>query len=214
VKICGLTRSGDADFAERAGADYLGVVLAEGFGRTLPLSVAIRVFENIRTAVRVTVRVDDSYDRIMAEAEAVGAGVVQLHGDESAEVAARIRAGGFRVWKAVKVRSVDDVTRAVAEYAGAVDGLLLDGWHPGVVGGSGTKFAWGDVAVVRAQIPGALTLIAAGGLNPENVGEAVQILRPDVVDVSSGVESAPGQKDVDRIGAFLRATQESRRPDV
>lgn len=207
VKICGVTRPGDAEFADGAGADYVGVVLAEGFGRTIGLTAAIRILENVRSAIPVTVRVDDSYDRVMAEAEALAAGVVQLHGDESPEVAARIREGGFRVWKAVKVRSVEDVTAAATRFAGAVDGLLLDGWHPGAAGGTGTRFEWGDVDAVWAQIPEPPTLIVAGGLTPENVAEAVRSLRPGVVDVSSGVESGPGRKDLERVRAFIDAAR-------
>ncbi len=207
VKICGLMRPGDAEFADAAGADFVGVVLAEGFGRSVDAAQAARILQYVRRANRVTVRVDDPYDRIMAEADALGAGVVQLHGDEPPEAAARIRAGGLRVWKAVKVRGVDDVTEAVSRYAGAVDGLLLDGWHPESVGGSGTTFEWGDVAAVRAQIPKRLELVAAGGLTPANVAEAVRVICPDVVDVSSGVESALGHKDVERVRAFIDAAQ-------
>lgn len=207
VKICGLMRPGDAEFADGAGADYVGVVLAAGFGRTVALTAATRILQNVRSAIRVTVRVNDAYDRVMAEAEALEAGVVQLHGDESAEDASRIREGGFRVWKAVKVRSVDDVTAAVARFGESVDGLLLDGWHPNAPGGTGTSFEWGDVAVVRAQIPERMELIAAGGLTPANVADAIRVLRPDVVDVSSGVESAPGQKDSGRIRSFCEAAR-------
>lgn len=207
VKICGLMRPGDAEAADREEVDYVGVVLAQGFGRTVELSRASRVLENVHHATRVTVRVDDPYDLIMAEAAALGAGIVQLHGDESAAQAARIREGGFRVWKAVTVRSVEDVTDAVTRYADAVDGLLLEGWHPEVAGGTGTAFQWGDVAAVCAQIPEHLDLIVAGGLNPENVGQAVQLLHPNVVDVSTGVESCLGQKDAERIRAFISAAR-------
>jgi phosphoribosylanthranilate isomerase len=207
VKICGLMRSEDAAYADAAGADFVGVVLAEGFSRSVDLARAKRVLSAVARATVVTVRVDDAYDRIMAEADALGARVVQLHGDESADSAARIRAGGLRVWKAVRVRTGDDISRAVSRFGDAVDGLLLDGWHPGSVGGTGTTFEWGDVAAVRAQIPPELTVIAAGGLNLLNVGEAVSVLGPDVVDVSSGVEVELGQKDEGRIRAFIGAVR-------
>jgi len=207
VKICGLMRARDAEFADDAGADYVGVVLAEGFSRSLDLDVARRVLANVQRAEVVSVRVDDSYDRIMAEAEALGVGVVQLHGHEQPELASRIAAGGLRVWKAVRVRTVRDVTGAVGRFGDSVDGLLLDGWKPDAVGGTGTTFDWGDVASVREHIPSDVFLIAAGGLNPLNVREAAGVLFPDVVDVSSGVEARLGQKDEELIRSFLKAVR-------
>ena len=208
IKICGITRGVDAEFAEGAGADFVGVILAAGFGRTLDVSEAREVMKDVRRAVRVTVRVDDSYDQIMADAEVLGAGVVQLHGNEPPELAARIQEGGHLVWKAVRVRSGGDLTTAVERFEGAVDGLLLDGWHATRVGGSGTSFPWGDVAPARAQIHEGMGLIAAGGLDPENVAEAIATLRPTVVDVSSGVEAGMGEKDPERIRAFVRAVRD------
>jgi phosphoribosylanthranilate isomerase len=209
VKICGLMRPGDAACAEVAGADFVGVVLATGFGRSLDLDAAQRVLAPVRKAKIVTVRVDDAYDRVMADADAVGADVVQLHGAESVDFARRVRAGGYRVWKAIRVRTAADVSEAVQRFEGAVDGLLLDGWHPDRVGGSGATFAWGDVAAVRGQIPRGVDLIAAGGLNPLNVRELVEVLQPDVVDVSSGVELALGEKDDGLIRAFIAAARET-----
>ena len=85
-----------------------------------------------------------------------------------------------------------------------MDGLLLDGWHPDRPGGSGVSFSWEGVRVMRDQIPSALKVIVAGGLTPGNVADAVRALRPDVVDVVSGVELNIRRKDPERIGAFVR----------
>jgi len=209
VKICGLMRPEDARAADRAGAAFVGVILAEGFDRTLTPEEAERVLAEVETARPVTVRVDDPPERVVDEARRVGATVVQLHGDESPEVVARIgNEAGLEVWKAIRVRTTDDVLRAVRRYGEVADGLLLDGWHPDRVGGSGASFDWAQVARLRDRIPRELRLIAAGGLTPDNVSVAVRALRPDVVDVSSGVEAERGIKDAGRIDAFIRAAGE------
>jgi phosphoribosylanthranilate isomerase len=114
------------------------------------------------------------------------------------------RRGKWDIWKAVRVRDPEDVTRAVEALGDCVDGLLLDGWHPDRPGGSGASFSWEDVSVVRDRIPSHLKVIVAGGLTPENVAAAVHTLRPDVVDVSSGVELEIRRKDRELVRAFIR----------
>src|SRR5690606_14390547 len=132
--------------------------------------------------------------------------VVQLHGDETPELARSIRESlGVEVWKAVRPRSGEEYERAAMEFEGAVDGLLLDGWSPSSRGGTGVRFPWREVAARRTSSRVPLKLIAAGGLNPENVGEMIDLVRPDVVDVSSGVEEAPGLKDAESIRRFVSA---------
>jgi phosphoribosylanthranilate isomerase len=96
------------------------------------------------------------------------------------------------------------VTRAVEALGRSVDGLLLDGWHPDQAGGSGVSFSWEDVRSVRDRIPHDLKVAVAGGLTPENVADAVHALRPDIVDVSSGVELHVRRKDPELIRAFVR----------
>ena len=96
-----------------------------------------------------------------------------------------------------------ELERGLQMYEASVDGFLLEGWHPSKVGGSGVAFAWDQFGAVRDGFPEGVALIAAGGLTPENVGEAVSLLRPDVVDVSSGVELEVGVKDAGLVRAFV-----------
>jgi phosphoribosylanthranilate isomerase len=111
--------------------------------------------------------------------------------------------GEWQLWKALRVRDADDVLEALECFEGVADALLLDGWHPEHRGGSGARFPWDVVAAIRDRFPPEMALVAAGGLQPGNVAEAIWSLRPDVVDVSSGVELRPGIKDPGRVRAFI-----------
>ena len=118
----------------------------------------------------------------------VGAGVIQLHGEEPPSVLAELRSRGpWKLWKAVRARAVEDIERAVERYADYADGILVEGWKEGVVGGGGARLDLGSEGV-RDLIPERLDFILAGGLDPDTVGDAVKAFRPHVVDVSSGVE--------------------------
>lgn len=204
VKICGLTRLQDAHAAAHAGADFLGTILSPGFGRSVEPELARRIVEETGLPV-VGVTVDAPVDEMVELAERGGVAILQLHGDESPEVVAELRrSGDWAIWKALRVRTTDEVVSALDRWAGRTDGLLLDGWHPEHAGGSGVRFPWDLVEPVRDRFPAALTFIAAGGLRPVNVGDAVRRLRPDVVDVSSGVEISTGVKDAGRVHAFIR----------
>lgn len=204
--MCGLTRRGDAEAAAAAGAAYLGVVLAPG-GRRSVTAHAAGVILNALAATRVGVFVDEPEDSLLRSAEAAGLAVLQLHGDEPPEAALRLRERGWRVWKAVRARSGDDFARAAARYAGTVDALLLDGWSPDAHGGTGTRFPWHEVAARRGELPAGMRLVAAGGLTAANVARAARLLHPHVVDVSSGVELAPGVKDPAAVRAFVAAAR-------
>lgn len=207
VKVCGLMRREDAEVAVEAGAGYLGTILAPGYRRSVTPDAA-RVMLTAFQARRVGVFVDGDEDALLAAAAAAGVEVLQLHGDETPERAERLRREGYEVWKAVRARGGDDVSAALARYAGSVDALLIDGYSPDSAGGTGTRFPWDEVASrLHAERPAGLRVIAAGGLRPENVAEAAAILRPDAVDVSSGVERAPGEKDPAAVRAFVRAVR-------
>jgi phosphoribosylanthranilate isomerase len=206
VKVCGLTRLRDAEVAAEAGAAYLGAILAPGYRRSVTASAARVIFRGFQ-AQAVGVFVDSDGDALRSAAGSAGLRVVQLHGEESPEVADEVRSAGYEVWKAVRVRDADDVDAALRRYAGSVDALLLDGYDPSAAGGTGTRFDWSAVAARLGPLPDGLRLVAAGGLRPENVAEAARTLRPHVVDVSSGVESAPGIKDPAAVRAFVRAVR-------
>ena len=204
VKICGITTPEDALVAQELGADYLGMILSQGFSRSILPDEAVDIGLVAETPL-VAVLVDESLDEAQRIAELSGASVIQLHGEENVEYVAELRRRGmWTIWKAVRVRDPEDVTRAVEGLGTSVDGLLLDGWHPDRPGGSGVSFSWEGERVMRDQIPSALKVIVAGGLTPGNVADAVRVLRPDVVDVVSGVELNIRRKDPELIGAFVR----------
>ncbi|HYW08549.1 MAG TPA: phosphoribosylanthranilate isomerase [Longimicrobium sp.] len=211
VKVCGLTRHGDARHAVEAGASYLGVILAPGGKRSVTPEAARIIFGDL-SARRVGVFVDAA--DAAATAAAAGVNVIQLHGDESPEDAARLREQGWEVWKALRPRTGAEFAEEAPRWAGATDALLLDGFSAAARGGTGASFPWAEVAARLDALPAGTGLVAAGGLRPENVAEAALALRPAVVDVSSGVESSPGIKDPDAVRRFVRAVRsiDSRNP--
>jgi phosphoribosylanthranilate isomerase len=204
VKICGLTRAEDARAAAHAGADYLGVILTAGFGRSVSVREAARVLDGVGPT-RVAVVVDEGPDEVARAARAIEAGVVQLHGSEDRTMICALRdLGDWTIWKAVRARSTEDIRRAVEGLSDVVDGFVVEGWREGVIGGGGVRLPVGGRAA-RAVIPNERTFVLAGGLAPENVREAVARFSPEVVDVSSGVECAPGVKDPILVQAFVHA---------
>lgn len=207
VKICGLTRTEDARAAADAGAAYLGVVVVPDTPRAVSPADARRIAGD-GDGIMVLVSADRPPERLARDADEAGARILQLHGSESPDDVRRLReAGGWGIWKSVRVREGRDVEEAIERYGELVDALHLDAWHPDRLGGTGERFSWEEVRALRSRVPEGTGLVAAGGLTPENVAEAVEILDPDVVDVSSGVEQEPGVKDPRRIRAFVRAVR-------
>ena len=212
VKICGLCSVEDARAAEESGASYLGMILSPGFGRSLMPDHAVDIGLAVETPV-VAVLVDESVDEAQRIAELVGASVIQLHGEESPAFVQELRTrGDWAIWKAVRVREPDDVIRVLEAFGTSVDGVLLDAWLPDRPGGGGVSFTWEDFAAIRSAFPEGVTLVAAGGLNPDNVERAVRVLSPDAVDVSSGVELSPRRKDHDLIRAFVSNARTTKTP--
>jgi phosphoribosylanthranilate isomerase len=206
VKICGLTRPEDVRVADAAGADYVGVVLSSGFGRSVAPSAARALVEGTR-ALKVAVVVDETAAGAAGAARALGANVIQLHGSEAPAVLDALRTlGDWTLWKAVRAQSLDDVERAVEAYGRTADGILVEGWKEGSPGGGGARLHL-DPARVRSLVPPSVDLVLAGGLGPDSVADAVRSFRPDVVDVSSGVESALGVKDHGRVSAFIESAR-------
>lgn len=207
VKICGLMRRSDAEVAVQAGAAYLGAVLAPRSPRRVSPQEAAALGRGLDAAL-ACVFVDSPVSEVIRAATASGARVLQLHGEERPEEAAVLRdSGRWRVWKAVRLRDPAELLRAVDRYAGLVDGILVEGWHRGRAGGAGARFDWERVGELRHGVPPELDLIVAGGLDPENVAGAIALLRPQVVDVSSGVEAAPGRKDPVLVRRFVAAVR-------
>lgn len=211
VKICGIMRLEDAVVAAHAGTDYLGAILSPGFGRSVPLENAVAYRAETSLPV-VGVTVDETLEELVRIGEAAELSVLQLHGTESPELVGALGAEGpWQVWKALRVRTAQEIEDAIATYAPVADGLLLDGWHPEHRGGSGVRFPWDLVSPLRGRFPDRLTFIAAGGLTAENVGDAIRHMRPDVVDVSSGVEIAHGVKEPGRVRSFVRGARSAAR---
>jgi phosphoribosylanthranilate isomerase len=206
AKICGLCSAQDAAMSEGAGAAYLGVILAPGRTRSRTIAEAQVIFEGT-TSQRVGVFVDAATEEMVDAVKALGLNVLQLHGDESpAQVGELQNATNVAIWKAVRVRSADDVLAAARRYVG-VDALLLDGWVEHAHGGAGARFDWNAVTQVRGMLAPSLQLVVAGGLTPANVATVAALLTPDVVDVSSGVETVPGRKDTGLVRDFIAAAR-------
>lgn len=211
VKLCGMTRTRDAAAAARAGADLIGAVLVPESPRRVSVQAA-RELGRAAGLPLVLVVADLSEDLILEAAGAAGAAAIQLHGRETASFVRRLRdRGDWELWKALRVRTPAEIRRAVEAYGEVADMLLLDAWHPTRLGGTGTRFPWHALEAVRSEVPGPLRLGVAGGLTPDNVGEAVRRLGPHLVDVSSGVERAPGRKDPKRMAAFVEAARSATR---
>lgn len=207
VKFCGLTRAEDAREAARIGAGYVGAIFAGGPRNVTPE----RARELFRAAgggpAAVGVFGADDADEIAAGAISAGVEVIQLHGDpRAADVrAVRARFGG-RVW-AVARADGSMLPEWAEELFHEADAVLLDAHVHGRLGGTGVKLEWGALADSVAALRGRTPVVLAGGLNAANVAEAVRLLAPEVVDVSSGVESAPGIKDHVKMRAFFDAAQ-------
>ena len=203
VKICGITRSEDARVAAAAGADAVGFVFWGKIPRRVDGAQAREIGDGLPpTVLRVGVFVDAPVDEMARLAEAARLDVIQLHGAEEPEV---LSALPLRCWKAIRV-GPSFVAADALRYQGSAAGILLDTASISAPGGTGRSFDWRLARAVREKAP---FLVLAGGLRPQNVGAAVQALRPDGVDVSSGVESSPGRKDEEKVRDFLRAAREA-----
>ncbi len=207
VKICGLTRAIDAESADAAGAAYLGVIFAGGPRQRTPAEARATLLG--RRARKVGVFGTQSPEEIADVASQVGLDVVQLHGASDPERVAAVRAAtGLEVWAAI--RTADGALPDDADdLADAADALLVDALVPGQLGGSGVAVPWGVLGESLDAMERGHRIVLAGGLTPENVEEAIGYVSPMVVDVSSGVESAPGIKDHARIRAFVAAVRAS-----
>lgn len=197
IKICGITRPGDAELAATAGADAIGLVFyppsprhVQDLENAREIALAVGPFVNV---VGLFVNPEpDFLEQVLAR---VPLSVLQFHGDESESFCQSFERPFL---KAVRMKPDMDVHEQLAGYSSA-SGILLDAYKKGVPGGTGETFDWARVPLNPSR-----PIVLAGGLSPENVASAVRIVEPYGVDVSGGVESAPGIKDRDKIKAFIR----------
>jgi phosphoribosylanthranilate isomerase len=209
VKFCGLTRDADTTFAVSLGAAFVGVIFAESPRRLEP-AAAMTVLAPARGRARaVGVFGKTDVESVASVAADLALDVVQLHGDPSPGLVERVRpffAG--EVWAVIRVEGAE-LPEGSAALLNVADAVVLDTKVTGQLGGSGKTFDWTAVARTLDQQRGRARIVLAGGLTAENVSQAVRAIAPDIVDVSSGVESAPGIKDHARMRAFRDAV---RRP--
>jgi phosphoribosylanthranilate isomerase len=212
VKICGLSTVEALDVALDAGADMVGFVFFPPSPRNISFKAASGLESRVRgQAKKVALSVDADDTFLSYVVDALGPDILQLHGNESplrvAEIKARFK---LPVMKAIAVETKADLA-AIARYAAVADNLLFDARAPREAtrpGGLGKAFDWRLLENLHPGVP----FMLSGGLNAGNVGEALRITRAPGVDVSSGVERAPGKKDPDKIRAFVRAARLATKP--
>ncbi len=194
VKICGITRPQDLQVAVAAGADALGFVFAAGSPRVLTAEQAAELARQVPAFVsRVGLFLDQDFAAVSRVLDRVPLSLLQFHGREPADFC---RSFGRPYIKALGMASAPEFDAAQREYRDAA-ALLLDSHRAGEAGGTGRTFDWAGIPASERP------LVLAGGLTPENVREAVRHVRPWAVDVSSGVEDAPGVKNAERIQKFI-----------
>ncbi len=210
TKICGIKTSEALEAAISGGARWIGLVLHEKSPRNLPLKTAAALADQARgRAAIVVLLADPGDDRLADVVRAVGPHFIQLHGHETPERVAAIRSTfGTRIIKAVGARSEADVRDALTYYKPGIiaDLLLFDAKPPPGAeraGGHGIPFDWQILSAVPVGMP----YLLAGGLTPDNIREAIRMTGAPAVDVSSGVETAPGEKSPELIRDFLQAVK-------
>ncbi|MCP4537945.1 MAG: phosphoribosylanthranilate isomerase [Chloroflexi bacterium] len=212
IKICGITNVDDARCAAEAGADFLGFIFYPKSPRFVTPEQVGAITRTIRDEFGadgprfVGVFVDESAERVRAVLDDAGLDMTQLHGDESPDT---VRALSPQAFKAIRPQTLDEAEAAVSVYGDvapndtAAPQLLMDAYHPQQLGGTGIL---ADLGTARTLAPH-LRLMLAGGLRPEVVGSAIELVRPWGVDVSSGVERTKGIKDHTRVRAFVEAVR-------
>jgi phosphoribosylanthranilate isomerase len=215
IKICGLTRAQDIDAAVDAGADAIGLVFYPPSARNVTLDQAAALARRVPAFVtKVGLFVNPTDDEVLQATQDCGLHLLQLHGDETAERCAAIGQLAQRPWMKAFGVGAQTVARRLLESTQAytdASAWLFDTASSGY-GGSGHTFDWSILAQCQAahihadHVP---PLVLSGGLNAQNVTDAIELLRPYAVDVSSGVESAKGIKDAARIRAFVAAVRQA-----
>lgn len=199
VKICGFTRNADCLFAAKLGIDAVGLVFYAKSPRAVSIDQARQVVLGLPPFVSVVALfVDEEPETVRAVIEQVPVSLLQFHGEEGPDYC---EAFSLPYIKAIRMHERVDLDAVQTRHAHA-RALLLDAWHPEQQGGTGQKFDWNRIPP-KLHMP----IILAGGLNPDNVGAALETLQPFAVDVSSGVETGRGIKDQDKMARFVREVQ-------
>jgi phosphoribosylanthranilate isomerase len=195
VKICGITRQQDADFAVESGADAIGLVFYPPSPRAISFAQAKTITADLSPFVsKVALFVDPEKDLVSRCLDDVSVDIIQFHGNETPEFCQQFN---LPYLKAVRMREDTDLSEIAAHYSSA-SALLLDTYQPGIPGGTGKTFDWSLIRRINKPI------ILAGGLDVTNVREAIHQVQPYAVDVSGGVESDKGIKSHDKISTFMR----------
>jgi phosphoribosylanthranilate isomerase len=202
VKFCGIMRPEDAGVAAAAGATYLGVVFAEGL-RALTSDRAREVVGAAAGIPVLGVFGDHSADEILQIAARTGLSGAQLHGPYSGADAGRIQAAGLQVWRVVRIAAPSDLD-SLSEATLGSDAVLVEPRVPHARGGTGVPLDLAIAREARCRL-GGHPMVLAGGLTPDTVRQALEVVRPEIVDVSSGVERMPGIKDPQKIARFAEA---------
>jgi phosphoribosylanthranilate isomerase len=200
VKVCGITNPEDGLFAAKSGADAIGLVFAES-----PRKVSVEEAREIAAVLpegvlKVGVFVNEEPEEVLRVAGEVGLDYAQLHGDEAPETVTFLREGGVKVIKALRMR--DEGSLAALDGYGT-DLIMLDAWSEKVRGGTGERFDW----ALAKSLKGRGNIVVSGGLNPENVREAISFFEPYGVDASSSLEEAPGKKNEEQVRRFVSAAK-------
>lgn len=195
VKICGITRRQDAEFAIENGADALGLVFYPASPRAVTIAQAKEIVANLPPFVSiVALFVDAEPEEVQACINALPIDVLQFHGDETAAYCEQF---GMHYLKAIRMREDVDLEALTKEYSTA-SALLLDSFQAGIPGGTGQVFDWALIEKINKPI------ILAGGLDSNNVAMAIKQVQPYAVDVSGGVEQSKGIKDEQKISTFMQ----------
>ncbi len=206
TKICGITRPEDALAAVASGADALGFVFWAPSPRAVTPAQAAAIIAALPPFVTAVGLFVDADDATIGAARGAGCHLLQFHGNESPADCAR---HGLPWMKAIRVRPGVDLHAAARDYGAAgACALLLDAWVEGVPGGTGARFDW---SLIPHDLP--LPVVLAGGLAPDNVGDAIRAVRPWAVDVSGGVEAGKGIKDHARVAAFIEGVRRVNEQD-
>ncbi|MCK5830454.1 MAG: phosphoribosylanthranilate isomerase [Methylococcales bacterium] len=203
VKICGFTQVSDAVTAAKLGVDAIGLVFYPPSPRNISIEKAVKIVNTLPAFVTVVALfVDENESQIREVMSKVSIDCIQFHGDEE-PVDCRIYNKPYM--KAIRMKPGLNILEIAEQYSDA-SALLLDAYHPGIKGGSGSQFDW-DLIPKNCSLP----IILAGGLQTSNIKTAIQSVKPYAVDISSGVEEKKGVKDVAKMAAFIREINEGDR---